>query len=98
MALKRTTWRLIQFGIAAGLLAIGVSTCYGPPIYWRNFVGWKESDVVQSLGRPIYDSRVIHPELPRNPYRLGWYHGVGAQLILDFNDKDVVTTQTRGSK
>jgi hypothetical protein len=82
----------------AAILVLCVSTCYGPPKFWWNYEGWDEADVAARLGKPIYDSRVTGDDKPGQPYTLGWYHGVGAQLGLEFDASGKVVKQWRGSK
>jgi hypothetical protein len=90
-----TVARIVIFG---GILLFGVNSYFGPPRFWGSFVGETESDVVSSLGKPLYDSRIQGNDKPGQPYRLGWYHGFAQQLSLNFNAQGTVESQRRGSK
>lgn len=90
-----------------GLIGYMVSKCYGPPRFWWSYVGEKEAEVIAILGPAHYDSRKAPPTyrssfspdyVPGTPYRLGWYHGVGAILGIDFDRDGVAVAQDRGSK
>ena len=91
--------RFIRVGIAAAVLMLGVSTCFGPPKFWRNYEGWKEAEVTARLGKPIYDSRVTGDDPPGQPYTLGWYHGVAGEMLgLNFDTSGKVVKQWHDSK
>ena len=96
---------VVTVGVAV-LVLLGVPTCYGPPRFWRSHHGWTESDVVSSLGEPVYDSRKSPPNYNAplsedyrqgDPFTLGWYHGIGVQLSLHFENDEVIA-HSRGSK
>ena len=89
----------LEVGVVAVLLAVGVNTCYGPPKFWRSFVGWKEAEVIHSLGEPNYDSRVHDGDKAGQSFTLGWYHGLGGtHLTLEFDRCGTVVRQSRGIK
>ena len=97
-ALANRILRYIRIVILAAILMTGINTCYGPPKFWSNYEGWKESDVVARLGTPLFDSRVIGNDKPGQPYSLGWYHGFGMQLGMKFDANGKVVSQWSGSK
>ncbi len=90
-----------------GVIGFMVSTYYGPPRYWWSYVGHKEAEVVATLGPAYYDSRKSPPTynspfspdyVPGTPFRLGWYHGVGGILGIDFDGAGFAVAQDRSSK
>jgi len=91
--------RLVRVGVVAALFLVSVNTCYGPPQFWQNYVGWNEPDVIARLGKPDHDSRKFHPDEAGKGFSLGWYHGVGgAYLSMAFDASGKVVNQQRDAK
>jgi hypothetical protein len=93
-------YRAIRILLVALVVSFGVNFCYGPIWFWRNFVGWKETEVLRSLGPPFYNSRdpQLGDDKPGQPYTLGWYHGVGCRLSLHFSADGTVQSEDRDTK
>lgn len=88
-----------------GLIAAVATTAYfslrwieGPREFWVEYAGIGEAEVVALLGMPSYDSRHTGNVTDARKYTLGWYHGWGSQLGMEFNEHGVVVRQWRGSK
>jgi hypothetical protein len=99
-AIRKRGWkfRAVRAALIAALICLPINSCYGPFWFWRDHVGWKETDVVRSLGPPEVDSRVLDLDKPGQPYTLGWYHGFGCRLSVHFNADGIVRSEDRDSK
>jgi hypothetical protein len=100
-AIRERGWkfRATRAALTAAVICLPVNSCYGPFWFWRGHVGWKEADVVGSLGPPDFDSRALDIDKPGQPYTLGWYHGLaGSRLAVHFNAGGTVQSEDRDSK
>jgi hypothetical protein len=93
-------YHAIRILLVALVLALGVNFCYGP--FWSsgNFVNWKQTDVLRSLGPPDSDSRDIDggEEIPGQAYTLSWNDKFGGRLTLHFSADGIVRAEQRSSK
>ncbi len=94
MTRRRLFVGLTVLGLGAG--AAGIFYYLEAGRYERDFVGWKDSDVVAVLGKPHFDSRLIHSG-HADHHVLGWYYFWGRQLALAVKD-GTVFSQTYSSK
>jgi hypothetical protein len=101
-AIRKPGWkfRVMRAGLTAAVICLAVNSCYGPFWFYRDHVGWQETDVVRSLGPPDVDSRVIGMDKPGQPYTLGWYHGLvsNCRLAVHFSADGIARSEERDSK
>lgn len=102
-----TLGRVLKIVAVLAVVGLGASACYGPPRFWLNHVGSSETEIVAQLGPAYYDSRKSPPTYhsatspeyqPGTPHRLGWTHGLGMILAIDFDGSGVAVAQDRSSK
>jgi hypothetical protein len=88
----------VILGVSIGLIPI-LWALVGPPKFWFSYVGKTEQEIVQSLGEPAFNYRIIHPDYkPGDEYYAYWVVGFGGRLVIDFDANGKAVDQYRNDK